>query len=442
MRFVADVHLHSRFSMATSRDLDLENLHLWSALKGVDVVGTGDYTHPEWLRELKRKLEPAEEGLLRLKKKWRHAVEAELPASCQRQVRFILSVEISSIYKKNSRTRKVHNVVLLPSFDCASRLNKRLGAIGNLKSDGRPILGLDSRDLLEICLDVCPEVIFIPAHIWTPHFAALGMRSGFDSLEECFEDLLPHILAVETGLSSHPPMNRRLSALDQFSLVSNSDAHSPRKLAREATCFDTELSYPAMRQALASDDPQQLTGTIEFFPEEGKYHHDGHRKCGVRLTPTQTLDAGGLCPQCGRQLTIGVSAPHRRARRSSGIRGQGPGTAIRVPHPAGGSHQRRHQPRSDEQEGPGYLPRTHRAARTRAGDPALAAGGRDRGGRPAPRRRSGQTHAQWRRAYPTGIRWRVRQDRRPHRRGAPPTSERTHLASGSARVGSLRMRAL
>ena len=292
--------------MATSRDLDLENLHLWSALKGVDVVGTGDYTHPEWLRELKRKLEPAEEGLLHLKKKWRHAVEAELPASCQRQVRFILSVEISSIYKKNSRTRKVHNVVLLPSFDCASRLNKRLGAIGNLKSDGRPILGLDSRDLLEICLDVCPEVIFIPAHIWTPHFAALGMRSGFDSLEECFEDLLPHILAVETGLSSHPPMNRRLSALDQFSLVSNSDAHSPRKLAREATCFDTELSYPAMRQALASDDPQQLTGTIEFFPEEGKYHHDGHRKCGVRLTPTQTLDAGGLCPQCGRQLTIGV----------------------------------------------------------------------------------------------------------------------------------------
>ena len=306
MRFVADVHLHSRYAMATSRDLNPENLHLWSALKGVDLVGTGDFTHPEWLRELKRKLEPAEEGLYRLRQKWRRPIEAELPASCQRQVRFILSVEICSIYKKHGRTRKVHNIVLLPSLDRVAALNKRLAAIGNLKADGRPILGLDSRDLLDICLDICPDVIFIPAHIWTPHFAALGARSGFDSLEECFEDLLPHILAVETGLSSHPPMNRRLSALDRFSLVSNSDAHSPRKLGREATCFDTELSYPAIRDALATNDPQRLTGTIEFFPEEGKYHHDGHRKCGVRQTPRQTLKAGGLCPKCGSQLTIGV----------------------------------------------------------------------------------------------------------------------------------------
>ena len=306
MRFVADVHLHSRYAMATSRDLNPENLHRWSALKGVDLVGTGDFTHPEWLRELKRKLEPAEEGLFRLRQKWRRPIEAELPASCQRQVRFILSVEICSIYTKHGRTRKVHNIVLLPSFDRVTALNKRLAAIGNLKSDGRPILGLDSRDLLDICLDICPEVILIPAHIWTPHFAALGARSGFDSLEECFEDLLPHILAIETGLSSHPPMNRRLSALDRFSLVSNSDAHSPRKLGREATCFDTELSYPAIRDALAANDPRRLTGTIEFFPEEGKYHHDGHRKCGVRQTPRETLKARGLCPECGRQLTVGV----------------------------------------------------------------------------------------------------------------------------------------
>ncbi len=305
-RFVADVHLHSRHSRATSKELNPENLHKWSALKGVDVVGTADFTHPEWLAELKEKLVPAEEGLYRLRGDLLEAVEEELPASCRGEVRFLLSVEISSIYKRHGRTRKVHNVVILPDFDAADRFNLRLGRIGNLKSDGRPILGLDSRDLLEICLEVCPEVLFIPAHIWTPHFAVLGASSGFDSMEECFDDLLPHIPAVETGLSSDPPMNGRLSQLDRFAVVSNSDAHSPRKLAREATCFDTELSYRGMLEALRDRDPSRFTGTIEFYPEEGKYHYDGHRKCGVCWKPEQTIAAAGLCPECGRKLTVGV----------------------------------------------------------------------------------------------------------------------------------------
>jgi uncharacterized protein (TIGR00375 family) len=306
MRFVADLHIHSRYARATSRELTPENLHKWAALKGITVVGTGDFTHPAWFAELQDKLEPAEAGLYRLKAPWRTAVEAVLPPSCRHDVRFLLSVEISSIYKKNGRTRKVHNLVILPDLAYAETLNRRLAAIGNLKSDGRPILGLDSRTLLEISLEVCPEVLFIPAHIWTPHFAVLGSESGFDSLEECFDDLLPHIFALETGLSSDPSMNSRLSALDRFVMVSNSDAHSAQKLAREATCFDTELSYPALYTALKERDRRRFTGTLEFYPEEGKYHYDGHRKCQVRWKPAQTMQTDGRCPHCGGKLTVGV----------------------------------------------------------------------------------------------------------------------------------------
>ena len=306
MQFTIDVHLHSRFARATSRELNPSNLHKWSALKGVDVVGTGDYTHPEWFAELSEQLEPAEEGLYQLEPGRRAAVEQELPDRCRRAVRFMLSVEISTIYKKGDKTRKIHHVVILPSLESVARLNRRLGAIGNLKSDGRPILGLDSRDLLEICLEADENVLFIPAHIWTPHFAALGASSGFDSLEECYEDLLPHIFAVETGLSSDPPMNWRLSALDRYAIVSNSDAHSPQKLAREATCFDTECSYPGIYAALKDRDPARFLGTLEFYPEEGKYHYDGHRKCSVCYKPAQTLAAEGICPVCGRKLTVGV----------------------------------------------------------------------------------------------------------------------------------------
>ncbi len=321
MQFIIDVHLHSRFARATSRNLNPSNLHKWSVLKGVDVVGTGDYTHPEWFAELSEQLEPAEEGLYQLEPGRRAAVEQELPECCRRAVRFMLSVEISTIYKKGDKTRKIHHVVILPTLESAARLNRRLGAIGNLQSDGRPILGLDSRDLLEICLEADENVLFVPAHIWTPHFAALGASSGFDSLEECYEDLLPHIFAVETGLSSDPPMNWRLSALDRYAIVSNSDAHSPQKLAREATCFDAECSYPGIYSALKDRDPARFLGTLEFYPEEGKYHYDGHRKCAVCYKPEQTLAAGGICPVCGRKLTVGVlHRVERLADRPEGFR--------------------------------------------------------------------------------------------------------------------------
>ena len=274
--------------------------------QGVDRGGYGDYTHPEWFSELNEKLEPAEEGLFRLRDPLREAVDAELPASCRGDVRFLLSTEISLIYKKNGKTRKVHHVVILPGFEAVERLSARLAEIGNLKSDGRPILGLDSRDLVEICLEACEDVLFIPAHIWTPHFAVLGSSSGFDSLEECFEDMLPHIFAVETGLSSDPPMNWRLSALDRYAIVSNSDAHSPQKLAREATCFDTELSYSGIYEALKEKDTGRFCGTIEFYPEEGKYHWDGHRKCDIHWSPEKTRAADGICPVCDGKLTVGV----------------------------------------------------------------------------------------------------------------------------------------
>ncbi len=321
MQFVIDVHLHSRFARATSRDLNPSNLHKWSALKGVDVVGTGDYTHPEWFAELSEQLEPAEEGLYQLEPGRRAVVEQELPEHCHRAVRFMLSVEISTIYKKGDKTRKIHHVVILPTLESVARFNRRLGVIGNLKSDGRPILGLDSRDLLEICLEADENVLFVPAHIWTPHFAALGASSGFDSLEECYGDLLPHIFAVETGLSSDPPMNWRLSALDRYAIVSNSDAHSPQKLAREATCFDTECSYPGIYSALKDRDPARFLGTLEFYPEEGKYHYDGHRKCAVCYKPAQTLAAEGICPVCGRKLTVGVlHRVERLADRPEGFR--------------------------------------------------------------------------------------------------------------------------
>ena len=214
----------------------------------------------------------------------------------------------------------------MPSFDAAARLNARLGAIGNLKSDGRPILGLDSRDLVEICLEACDEVLFIPAHIWTPHFAVLGASSGFDTLEECFEDMLPHIFAVETGLSSDPPMNWRLSMLDKYAIVSNSDAHSPQKLAREATCFNTDLSFRGMYDALKDRDPTRFTGTLEFYPEEGKYHFDGHRKCDICWKPAQTLDADEICPVCGRKLTVGVL--HRVEKLADRAEGDRPDIAM------------------------------------------------------------------------------------------------------------------
>lgn len=306
MRFIADLHIHSRFSRATSRDLDLPHLHVAAQRKGVTVVGTGDFTHPGWFAELREQLVPAEEGLYRLRDDLARAAEAEVPPSCRRPVRFLLSVEISNIYQRGEGVRKVHNLILVPDFDAAARLRVRLERMGNLASDGRPILGLDSRDLLEITRESGDRNVFIPAHIWTPWFSVLGAKSGFDSMEEAFCDLAGEIFAVETGLSSDPPMNWRLSALDRFTLVSNSDAHSPGKLAREANVFDAELSYDAMIDALRTRDPARFLGTVEFFPQEGKYHADGCRRCAFRCFPRETLEHGGRCPGCGKRITVGV----------------------------------------------------------------------------------------------------------------------------------------
>jgi uncharacterized protein (TIGR00375 family) len=303
MMFIADFHIHSKYSRATSQECIPEILELWARRKGLALVGTGDFTHPVWREELKEKLVPAEEGLYTLKNDFHREDKV---AGENSKPRFIISGEISSIYKKNGKVRKVHNLILLPGLEAAEALSHRLEAIGNLHSDGRPILGLDSRDLLEITLDVCPDAIFIPAHIWTPHFSLFGAYSGFDDIRECFGDLTGYIHALETGLSSDPPMNWRLSALDKFTLVSNSDAHSPANLAREANLFDTTLDYPHVGQALQNRSTKEFSGTIEFFPEEGKYHYDGHRNCKVCFTPADTRAAAGTCPVCGGKITVGV----------------------------------------------------------------------------------------------------------------------------------------
>ncbi len=308
MPFHADLHLHSHYSRATSKNLNLEHLYQWAQLKGIRVVGTGDFVHPGWMDELEEKLLPAEEGLFRLKPELERAMDGQVPAACRAPVRFMLTVEISNIYKRLGRVRKVHNIILAPGFDAAKTLQARLGAIGNIQSDGRPILGLDSRDLLEITLETDPLACLIPAHVWTPWFSALGSRGGFDRISDCYGDLTEHIFAVETGLSSDPLMNWRLEQLDPYVLVSNSDAHSPGKLGRETTLFDTSCDYPAIYSALSDPEDEGLTGTVEFYPEEGKYHYDGHRKCERRMHPRETIEANGLCPVCGKPVTVGVMA--------------------------------------------------------------------------------------------------------------------------------------
>ncbi len=307
MRFIADLHIHSHLSRATSKQLAPEFIHYWAGIKGISVVGTGDFTHPGWLKELKEKLAPSEEGLFKLKKEYQKDLNIPKAADLSSEIRFMLSTEISSIYKKNGRVRKVHNVILAPDFETAEKIQGSLLKIGgNITSDGRPILGLDSRDLLEMTLEASERTYFIPAHIWTPWFSVLGSKSGFDSIEECFDDLTPHISAVETGLSTDAPMHWMCSFLDNYTLVSNSDAHSPEKLGRNANILDTDLSYSDIIQAVKSGSPQDFLGTIDLFPQEGKYHYDGHRKCGIRWDPVQTLKNKGICPECGKKVTVGV----------------------------------------------------------------------------------------------------------------------------------------
>jgi DNA helicase-2/ATP-dependent DNA helicase PcrA len=313
-RFVADLHIHSKYSRACSRDLELETLGWWARRKGITLLGTGDFTHPAWFEHLRETLVPAEPGLYRLRPEREADVLRRLPPRLASggepaggdpgPVRFLLSVEISTIYKRADRTRKVHHLIYLPDLDAVGRFNQRLSRVGNLGADGRPILGLDSRDLLEITLEASADGYLVPAHIWTPWFSALGSKSGFDAIADCYADLAGHIFAVETGLSSDPSMNWRVSSLDGYRLVSNSDAHSAPALAREATLLQTGLDYFAVREALRTGEG--LAGTIEFFPEEGKYHADGHRACGIGWAPRQTRQAGGRCPECGKPLTVGV----------------------------------------------------------------------------------------------------------------------------------------
>ncbi|MBB4932688.1 uncharacterized protein (TIGR00375 family) [Lipingzhangella halophila] len=307
MRYYADLHIHSKYSRACSKDCDIEHLTWWARRKGISVVGTGDFTHPAWLAHLKEVLEPAEPGLYKLRADHERTLRRTMPATpptSAHDVRFMLSVEISTIYKHGEYTRKVHHLCYVPDFAAAEEFNRRLGAIGNLGSDGRPILGLDSRDLLEITLESGEGSYLVPAHIWTPWFAVLGSKAGFNTIDDCYRDLAGHIFALETGLSSDPEMNWRISGLDRYTLVSHSDAHSPPMLGREASVFDTEVDYFAIRRALRTG--AGFEGTVEFFPEEGKYHLDGHRKCAVRLDPAETRAHNGRCPSCGKPVTVGV----------------------------------------------------------------------------------------------------------------------------------------
>ena len=289
MEFIADFHIHSKYSRATSRDMDVKHIAEWAKLKGVTLMGTGDFTHHLWLEELRGNFEDMGNGLFQYQ-----------------GVYFILTSEVSSIYSKKDKTYRIHNLIFSPSFKTTEKINTHLSRLGNLASDGRPILGLDARELARIVFDIDENCMIIPGHIWTPWFSLFGSMSGFDRIEDCFEDQTQKIFALETGLSSDPAMNWRLSALDRFSLVSNSDSHSPSKIGREANVFNCELSYAAIRQALRTRDRQKFLYTIEFFPEEGKYHYDGHRLCGVRLSPQETKKNNGKCPKCGKPVTIGV----------------------------------------------------------------------------------------------------------------------------------------
>ena len=294
MKFVADFHIHSKYSRATSKDMDLDHLDKWAKIKGIKVLGTGDFTHPEWFESLKEELEPAEPGLFKLKNK-------------KSPTRFMLTSEISCIYSKNNRVRKIHIIVFAPSFEVVDKINAHLGWIGNLKSDGRPILGLDAKELAKIVLGISQDCFVVPAHLMTPWFSLFGSKSGFDSIEECFEDYAKYIYAGETGLSADPAMLWRMPDCRRIALISNSDSHSPQKIGREANVFELPfLSYSSITTAIKTKDPQNFLYTVEFYPQEGKYHQDGHRNCSINLSPKESKKYNNTCPVCGKPLTIGV----------------------------------------------------------------------------------------------------------------------------------------
>jgi uncharacterized protein (TIGR00375 family) len=293
MRFIADFHIHSKYSRATSKDMEVETLAQWAKKKGITLLGTGDFTHPTYFAELRAKLEPMGNGLLKLKKG-------------DQEIRYILTTEVSNMYTQGGKGRRIHTLIFAPSFEVVEAIRSKLGNLGKLSSDGRPIFTFTVKELVKMILDISPDCLIIPAHAWTPWFSIFGANSGFDSIEECFGEMTPHIHAIETGLSSDPEMNWRLSALDPLTLISNSDAHSPNRLGREANAFDCERNYWEITEAIRKKDQRKILFTIEFFPEEGKYHYDGHRQCGVVLAPSQSRACQSLCPHCHKKLTVGV----------------------------------------------------------------------------------------------------------------------------------------
>ena len=269
--------------------MTIDTLSDWAAIKGVNLLGTGDFTHPDWLAEIKQKLEATEYGLYKNK-----------------NILYMLTVEVSNIYSKLGRTRKIHNIIFAPDFNTVEEINKMLGPYGSLFADGRPILKLECDKMVKNLRKINKDIFVIPAHAWTPHFGVFGANSGFDSIEECFEDETQYIYALETGLSSDPAMNWRWSALDKFSLISNSDSHSPSKIGREANIFKEKFGYKELIEILKTKNKDKFLYTIEFYPEEGKYHWDGHRKCSISLSPSESRNLNDKCPKCGKPLTIGV----------------------------------------------------------------------------------------------------------------------------------------
>ena len=313
MRFIADFHIHSKYSRATSKDMEVETLARWAKKKGIALLGTGDFTHPTYFAELRARLEPLGNGLLKLKKG-------------DQEIRYILTTEVSNMYTQDGKGRRIHTLIFAPSFEVVEAIRSRLGNLGKLSSDGRPIFSFSAKELAKMILDISSDCLIIPAHAWTPWFSIFGANSGFDSIEECFGEMTPYIHAIETGLSSDPEMNWRLSSLDPLTLISNSDAHSPNRLGREANAFDCERNYQEITEAIRKKDQRKILFTIEFFPEEGKYHYDGHRQCGVVFGPSQTKASQYLCPRCHKKLTVGVM--HRVEELSNRPEGFVPKNAI------------------------------------------------------------------------------------------------------------------
>lgn len=289
MPYIADFHIHSKYSRATSQDMDIEHISEWARLKGIDLMGTGDFTHPDWLKGLESKLENVEYGF------YKH-----------NNIFYMLTAEVNNIYFKTGKTRKIHNIIFAPSFDMAKEINKFLASYGSLFSDGRPILSAPCEEMVKKLSAISPDIFVVPAHAWTPHFALFGANSGFDSIEECFGDMTDKIYAIETGLSSDPAMNWRWSRLDKVSLMSNSDAHSPSKIGREANVFSEKFGYKELIEILKKRDASKFLYTIEFYPQEGKYHWDGHKKCNARLSPKEAAELNYRCPKCGAKITVGV----------------------------------------------------------------------------------------------------------------------------------------